>query len=480
MRVFVIYVATEYGIEVTLEALPEIAYDRIQIYGSIDNDRVNAVRVETGKGHWFRIPYQQIQTKWLWAYTVKGARRSEWSSDVNDGFQATGGAPYREIDHFVETFDSYSSREDFEREWAILSGDPTITFGTTGINGSKVMRVTGAMRAMYKRFVAYDYTQIYECATRFRSAGHEAGNEALSVGFFGATATVTIDAAGNPTVSGSIPNRVVCAGIDLATYDNWQRAITWITGSETFNLSSPTALHLPFDLFNSPWRPQHIRALNDGTKAQYIRPTIECNQPNGGNAACELDFIEVRKLATTDVGLSEIADGNMSAADDNEYWAAPLFDWDAVLVLDQGLNGGNELKFAVSGTVTNNLIAAYNRNALKIADTLTVSVHYRLVSVSSIGSVVDFGAGLEGLVLSGEMPRHFEQVGGTIPTQTVNVNTLEDDGTTQVTTFTFTGLFANAQIVNSDYMMLRLFIQSPEASDEFDLRVRRVRLARGT
>jgi hypothetical protein len=480
--VFASYVATDYGVEVTLEVLPEIAYDRIQIYGSIDNDRANAVRVETGRGQWFRIPYDKIQTKWLWAYTVKGARRSEWSSDADDGFRATGGAPYQESDHWLETFDNYTSREDFEREW-LISGNPTISFNANGINGGNSMRVTGAMRALYRRFVPYDASQLYECSTRFRAAEHEAGNELLSIGFFGATLDATIDGAGNPTGVGSIPNRSLCSAVDLANYPEWQRAFAWITGSEDYPNNPPDSQHLnlPMDRFNSPWHPSFIHALNSPfTRAQYIRPIIECNQPVGSNAACEIDYIEVRRV-TSNIALDELADGNFSAADDAEFWtgfgsvAVADDPHSAQLVVGAGLNGGNALLFAVDGTLAGGQMLGISRNLLNITNTVTVNVQYILQDVVSIGSVVEFGLIIYPIVLNALTPRCYKIVpGGPVPEDRILVEDLIA-GDVQSVTFTITDLFAHAQILEADYMQVGLAISAPEASDEFNLYVCRVR-----
>jgi hypothetical protein len=473
---FLSYTPNDFGIEVQLAELPELAYDKVQIYGSIDNDRHNATQMFSGRGSLIQIPFDNIRTRWLWARTIQGARESEWSSDADDGFQTTGGAPYREFTTWLETFDAYSSREDFEREWEILSGDPTISFSPVGINGSNVLHVQGAMYAMHRRPVPYDYTKLYECSTRFRAATHEAGNESLSVGFLGETATTLVDSQGN---SGTFaPTNAVLNACDLANFPDWQRAIGWITGSEQVLLSA-LPLHLPLNYLISPWRPSHIHSLNGVTpeRCSYIRPTLMCNFPAGTTATCQIDYVEVRRV-DSDIGIGELADGNFAAADDHEYWAQVGFAWDAQLAVGAGLAGGNAILFDVDGTVPNNQIAIISRNAMTMTNNITVAVQYIIENAVSIGSQVRLTLAAVPLVLSGEMPRHYEPGAGTAPTANVLINTLDDSGNVAQTTLSISNIFANSTLQAADYFHLWIMIELPEASDDFDFYMVRARIAR--
>jgi hypothetical protein len=469
----------DYGIEVQIESIPEAEYDVVEVWGSADNNRANATKLATGRGTQLRVPLSALQTFYLWLRARHGARRSEWSSAADDGYQTSGGPPVLWVDYWVDHFESYETLEDFEKEWEFQQTPTSLSFPRVGINGGKVLQVVGPMRARYRRNIPYNRNALYECEARVRRTVASSGNEQMSIGFWGATPDGTIiNGAGGITTF--VPNRTLLSAFDMGTLtiDSWQRAMNWFTGSTSTTLTFQT--QTPFADTLAPWRPFTLKPRADispEVPLAYVRPSIECNQVAGSAATCQIDYISVRKISN-DFAHADIADSSFSSAIDYEFWTAPSFSWDATLAVASETNGGNSLKFDVAGTVANNTIAARHRHVFRLSDTVKLTFRYRFANVSSLGSQVRFGFYLLGVAHSGEMPRRYVDLGGTPPSVDVLCNTLTTGGGLATLSLSLTSMFSNSYLSGADYIRPVVYVSLPESSDSFDLHVVRAQLTR--
>lgn len=454
---------------------------KVEIWSSITPVLADATLALTGQGSKHQISFDGVQTRYYFVRNRDFSRVSDFDTDT--GTVGTGGTPFRLDRRIIETFDAYTTSADFQREWEIVAGSPTISIVQAGIDGGKVLQVTGYMKAIYRRNLEYDPARLYEASCRFRRTVAQSGNETLSIGLYGVRAdgTTLIDGLGGSS-SSSPPNRSIVNGFDLGflTVNEWRRAKQWISGSVNSALNN-SAPH-PGAQSAAPWSPQQVRAASSGEKAAYVRPVIECNAAGGSSATCQIDHLTLSPHETTDVGLAALPDTNFTSADDDEFWAYINYSGNSApsLAVGEGLNGGNAMLYAVDGLATGNQIQAFSRHAIKVADQIKFALRYRFDNVVSIGSQVRLRASVYALRLSNETPRHYDRVStGTVPSTSVLCNTLEDDGSVNQVALTLSSLFLNSYLAEADLFQVAIDIALPEASDEFDfylLRANAVRL----
>lgn len=442
---------------------------KVEIWWSLTPLLSDATLIQTGQGSKHQISFDGVQTRYYFVRNRDFSRVSAFDTDT--GTVGTGGTPFRLDRRIVETFDGYTTAADFLREWEILAGSPTISIVQAGIDGGKVLQVTGYMKARYRRNLEYDPSRLYEASCRIRRTVAEAGQETLSVGMYGVEAdgTTLIDALGGSS-SSSPPNRNIVNGFDMGnlTLNEWRRAKQWITASVTAGVHNVASY--PGASVAAPWSPTQVRASSAGSQAAYVRPTIECNAPAGSTATCQLDHLTMSPHDTTDVALSALPDINFTGADDDEFWSFVNYSGNPApsLAVGAGLNGGNAMLFDIDGTVPGNQVLVTSRHALKMADQFTFALRYRFENVVSIGSQVRLTAQLQGLRLSNDMPRHYEAISGSLPGASVLCNTLVSDGSVNQAVLTLSSMFLNSYLADADFVQVQLGITLPEASDDFD------------
>jgi hypothetical protein len=95
--------------------------------------------------------------------------------------------------------------------------------------------------------------------------------------------------------------------------------------------------------------------------------------------------------------------------------------------------------------------------------------------------VVDLSIALQGIRKSSEAEwkRSYFEISGSLPEAEVNVNTLTADGGVYALTLSFSNLMSNSYLADADFVIPLVGIQGPESSDNFTLRVVRIRAVRG-
>lgn len=495
-------IGTDYGIEITIESIPEAEYDVVEVWGSIDNNRANATKLATGRGTLLRVPLTNLVTYWIWLRARHGARRSDWSSAADAGEVIAGGPALTAITEWFESFDSYATQEDFEKEWLIAFGAPTITFPADGVNGGKVLNVVGGMHAIYRRNIPFDPNWIYEIETRFRRTVAQTNFENITLGFFGVMpdGVNLIDRFGDITGSNNFPNASIINNYNQAfsTLNEWKRHLSWI--SDSINTNSITDGPLfPMAEGEGLYFPRQIRASRGSwagnpniVQAAFVRPTIQINDPFGTTSAAQIDHIRYSRMPTRNQSVALVHDSNFNLSLDGDHWisherqASGAWAKRVQIIAGAGPDGSHAAFWDIVGggvSPAENRIL-HHRQLFPVADAVKVSIRYRFANVSTIHSGATFLVDLEGykynpmtVIGSGSKGRTYTTVGGSSPEQSVQMNTLTTDGSWQRTTLTFTGLFADTNLSQADFMELKLFVQAGDASNNFDFYVGRCQVS---
>jgi len=379
------------GVVATWDALPDDSYDVIEIWSSTDNDRSNAVLVWTGTGTKAFIAMQGIFTRWYWCRVIRAALRSLWHPvSSTAGVAATGGTPDIPLISgrtYWETFDGYASRADFEREWEIVSGDPTITFETNGLFGGKAMRVTGEMYAVSRRLLPYDPNRLMFIQVEARRITADAGDENLRAGLvaIAADGTTKINTGG----ANSFTNPHSLINVDMGTWslNTFKRLFNWFT--DTVNSSSSTSTSVNYS-FGAAFIPFQIRSTAS-LRPSYLRPFIYCNEsvtasPPVSTAVCEVDNLLVYPFEAGAL-MTQIPDPSFAEKDEINWRLGADGSGDpyAEYALGEGENGNAALKVP---NISNQSIASFPRQLVaRVGDTLNVRMLYKLVDNNSPASI---------------------------------------------------------------------------------------------
>lgn len=474
-------VATDAGILVTFDGLPESGYGVVQLFSSITNDLSDAVKVADIRAPYFHHVFDGIQTRYYWARVIDGGVKGDFSSGQLEGFIATGGSSNAVVE-WVETFEPYTSREDFERNY-VVSGNPTITFPSNGVNGGKTMLVTGYMHAVAKKNYPYDPRKMYEAEVRLRKSVGQAGVEAATIGFLGVKpdGVTLIDRFG--TSFDSSGNRSILSAFDmgLLTAGEWRRMSSWVQGSANSSsfTDAPPGLATVDRLMANPVQ---LRAAADGTKAAYVRPFIQVGSPSATTGAVEIDHISLVRPVRPGPSVPNVEDANFGISLESDYWLSDESSGLAPVqfVTAEGVNGGN----AAFWNVTGPMAFLWHRQVFPVSDVLKTTLTYRIVNLSSMNASTTLHVGLQGRRINStaaSIGLNVYQVGGgssgTTPSATVAMNTLTADGNWNNVALSLTNLFADAHLDGADYMRLFIWVATVGTND-FDFYVGRVNAVR--
>jgi len=473
-----------FGVALTFGGVPDGEFGLIQLFSSITNNIEDATRVANIKAPYYNHNFDGIQTRYYWARAVQGAVRSAWSSGPTDGVQATGGR-HIEVVTWLDTFDPYLSQAGFEDNWEITGGStPTITFPTNGVNGGRVLRVEGAMRAHFKRNLAYDPNVMWLVEARIRYITPQSGQDAITIGFLGVKpdGVTLIDRVGG--TSEALPNRTLYSAYAAAMLPpGWNRVQAWFTGSFNSNSFTDQGTH-HFSDGRARGLPTHIRAASDGTKAVFIRPAIQLGQPSGTTIVMEIDTLRIARVETLVPADPNVTETNFGSTLDPDYWCIGAISNGVfpTLVAGAGINGGNAAQFqALAGDGDGFFSELVHRQFIPIPDTLKVAITYRFVEITTITNTATLEVRLQGYKLDTAasalgLNSYIANTTGARPEATAAFSTLTQSGAWTTVTFTLTGVLANTNMADSDYARLVIDVDGEGSSDVWKLQIGRVKV----
>lgn len=473
------------GVLITLTPPAAAKYSFIEVWSSGDNDRNNAIQVGEFRGNFFVIQQEGVFTRWYWvrARGLDDVGFSAWNpASSTGGVKATGGQPVLPLmaePGFDEQFDGYNSREDFEHFWEIVSGNPTITFPEEGLNGGKVLQVVGAMYARLRRNIPYKSdTPLYRVEARIRRTVADAGNEKCSLGFLGvrANGTTLIDGAGGSGAGNTM--KCILSEFDMGklSLNVFSRVFHWISGTRNSTVGVNAATNSLNDDSAAPWRPNQIRTATGGQKPTYMRPTIECNQVGPSTGVFQMDYFAIHKRDDSDPAQADSAiDPNFSTADDTQFWAVETALPGAIIDVGGGVENGNALRFP---NMSNNTIWVFARHPIRLqGDTMTIRFSYKITDNASglnASSKIEFG--LFGKKAGTPIKQRYIDTTGTAKSTGITSGSLIIDSAWHQFTLTMTGLYADVDVSEADFVQLVIVSTSADAADDYDLRIGRVRI----
>ncbi len=480
-------VGNQIGITITVQAIPEADYDRVEVWGSITTARTDAIRLFTGRGPELIVGFPSRQTYYIWLRTIKGSRASDWDKDDGAGTKVSGGgqpiAPISLSDIFAETFDAYTTQEDLEQDWEIVSGSPTITFPFNGETGGRACRISGAAILAWRHNIPFDaVSALYRMEARFRTITADDGNQTLDIGLYGVKADGETIINDFGTTSKTSFRRLLVSGLlqDEQTLNEWQRTMTWVAGTNedasTINVQPAAGAEIWNNLPRFPWLLR--RASDDDSAPRYMRPAIRVNWTGVG--VSEIDSLFIRYRPIDSVGQVAIQDQSISTVDDEEFWntfrsisgsVGGLTLQPSTFEVGGGLDNKNCILFDIDGLVRQTVSTRFP--VLLTGNTITVRVQYRITG--TVVGVPDFRCTLQGYRRDQYQRAWLTDTEGSV-IDTTAFSSLTADGNWNTHTWTFSNVLSGA-MADADVFDVEFEVDGDNASDDFQLRLGRARLA---
>lgn len=471
-------IGTQFGVALSIESIPEAEYDVVEVWGSITSSRGDATLLFSGRGNKLLVPLDRLTTYYLWLRTRQGARVSAW--DTETGTQVAGGgqaiAPISLSDVFMETFDAYTTSEDFERYWEIVAQSSTgvIAFNQNGQNGGKAMRVTGSLTAVWRENIPFDPAEFYRLEARFRTITAQSGLQSLEIGLLGVKAdgVTIIDNLGGTNKQQFLRTLVQDYDQDTAPLNTWERNINWLAGvAESDTALGFTNVGAPYLWTGRPNVPRVLRAAADDSIPRYIRPVIRLNYP-GSTGVSELDHFTIQRRTRRELGQLGIHDPNFSIAGDEQYWFLNTGGSEAAVYdVGEGIDGKDAIRCDLDGIVTRTFETRYPLDL--VGDTVAVRIQYRING--GIVTNPTLTATLIGYRRTTYQSTIVFQSAGSA-TQNVSFGSLTTDDNWYPYTFTFSNVITSS-MPDADIFAVRFTLQSGNAGNTTNFYLGRARLA---
>lgn len=466
---------------VTIDHVDARHYDSVEIFASTDNDRSNATLVADGIGHQFIFAIEGVYTRYFWARRRKGSVVSDWYPlSSTAGVLGTGGYPIIPPislgNVYHETFDGYTSEDDFLREWEILTGTPTITFPQGGVSGGRILKLDGACKIRSRRNIPLEFAErtLYRLETRLRKDSSTGLD--VDIGFVGVKADGTTIIGRDGSSTGLMMGSLVYNSDLSEMSDNaWGREFSWFAGYHPTLWADTPAGGVVNDWRRRPDQAVYIRASNDSPvePPAYVRWEIELS----GTRELDIDYLLIDKRTDSDPGLPGLPDPNISAADDQQFWATATSFPGGVVEVGGGPTNGNALLFA---NMSDESQLAFSRHPIRVdGNTITFRVEYKIDDNNSPGSLSgtsQLRVALWAYEAGSVMPSLYTQVAGSANTVSLNFSTLTTDGTWNQATLTFSNVYTATNLQDADVAVVGVGYFSDSAGDDFDGRIGRVRL----